>query len=93
TPEIRTECPEELKFDIVAQVQRIYRARTDVEMIDIDGARVNFPSGWGLLRASNTQPVLVSRFESDTQENLQKIREDVEGVLEQAKKAVSRASN
>ena len=93
TPEIRTECPEELKFQIVAEVQRIYRARTDVEMIDIDGARVNFPSGWGLLRASNTQPVLVSRFESDTQENLQKIREDVEGVLEQAKEAVSRASN
>lgn len=92
TPEIRTECPEELKFAIVEEVQRIYRGRDDVEMIDIDGARVNFPKGWGLLRASNTQPVLVSRFESDTRENLESIRKDVEGVLEQAKKAVSQAS-
>jgi phosphomannomutase/phosphoglucomutase len=92
TPEIRTECPEELKFAIVEEVQRIYRARSDVEMIDIDGARVNFKDGWGLLRASNTQPVLVSRFESDTGENLARIRRDVESVLEQAKEAVSRTS-
>jgi phosphomannomutase/phosphoglucomutase len=92
TPEIRTEIPEGAKFDIVAEVQRVFRGRDDVEVIDIDGARVNYPSGWGLLRASNTQPVLVTRFEADTQTHLDEIRRDVEQVLEQAKKTVGAAS-
>ncbi len=93
TPEIRTECPEELKFLIVKIVQRMFGERTDVELIDIDGARVKYPSGWGLIRASNTQPVLVSRFEADTQANLERIRADVMAVLERAKVEASWASN
>jgi phosphomannomutase/phosphoglucomutase len=48
------------------------------EVIDVDGARILFPNGWGLVRASNTQDVLVMRFESDTQENLESIRALVE---------------
>jgi phosphomannomutase/phosphoglucomutase len=57
-----------------------------VTLIDIDGARVHFPSGWGLVRASNTQPVLVLRFEADTERNLQAIRDDVERTIARAKR-------
>jgi phosphomannomutase/phosphoglucomutase len=72
TPEIRAECPDELKFRIVDEVRDYFRSRYKV--IDIDGARVVFDDGWGLIRASNTQAVLVLRFEAKTQERLSEIR-------------------
>lgn len=86
TPEIRVDCPEERKFKIVQKLQETFKKRKDVTVIDIDGARVHYPAGWGLVRASNTQPVLVMRFEADSEENLEKIRKDMESVLEGIKK-------
>ena len=79
TPEIRVDCPEEEKFGIVARTVDHYRESYDV--IDIDGARVQFEDGWALIRASNTQPVIVCRFEADTPEALRRIRDDVAGWL------------
>ena len=73
TPELRADCPEELKFRIVNEVRDHFRAGHEV--IDIDGARVIFPDGWGLIRASNTQAVLVLRFEAKTPERLSEIRQ------------------
>ncbi|MBE3555986.1 MAG: phosphomannomutase/phosphoglucomutase [Firmicutes bacterium] len=81
TPETRVDCPDDVKFDVVARVQEHYRARYDV--IDIDGARVLFPDGWGLVRASNTQPALVLRAESKTEEGLERIKRDLEETLRQ----------
>ena len=72
TPELRASCPEELKFRIVDEVRDHFRGKYQV--IDIDGARVVFPDGWGLIRASNTQAVLVLRFEAKTEERLNAIR-------------------
>ncbi len=79
TPEIRVEVPEEEKFEIVRRA--VDEFRKDHEVIDVDGARVLFEDGWGLLRASNTQPVLVLRFEARTRERLQEIRGILEGWL------------
>ncbi len=79
TPEIRVECPDHIKFDVVRQVTEYFRERYDV--IDIDGVRVLFSDGWGLVRASNTQPALVLRFEAMSEDRLTEIRELVEGVL------------
>jgi phosphomannomutase/phosphoglucomutase len=79
TPEIRVEVPEELKFDLVERAVKHFRARYDV--IDVDGVRVLFGDGWGLIRASNTQPVLVARYEAATQDRLNAIRGEMEGWL------------
>jgi phosphomannomutase / phosphoglucomutase len=73
TPELRAECPDELKFRIVDEVRDYFRGKYKV--IDIDGARVVFPDGWGLIRASNTQAVLVLRFEAKTEKQLAEIRQ------------------
>ncbi len=81
TPEIRVECPERLKFSIVERIRDWFVRRH--ETIDVDGVRVVFPNGWGLIRASNTQPVLVLRFEADSPENLEKIRGFMEGKLKE----------
>jgi phosphomannomutase / phosphoglucomutase len=72
TPEIRVEVSEATKFDIVRDAVAYFRQQYDV--IDVDGVRVLFDGGWGLLRASNTQPVLVLRFEARTGERLEEIR-------------------
>jgi len=71
TPEIRADCPDELKFRVVSELRDYFKSRYQV--IDIDGARVVFDDGWGLVRASNTQPVLVLRFEARTAERLPEI--------------------
>lgn len=73
TPEIRVECSDDAKFDIVADLVRSFKK--DYRVVDIDGARVQFGDGWGLVRASNTQPVLVLRFEAKTKERLKEIKE------------------
>jgi phosphomannomutase/phosphoglucomutase len=83
TPEIRVDCPDEVKFDVVARVAAQFRATHRV--IEVDGVRVLFENGWGLLRASNTQPVLVMRFEAANQALLEKYRREVETVLEGSK--------
>ncbi|MCP4150088.1 MAG: phosphomannomutase/phosphoglucomutase [bacterium] len=81
TPEIRVDTTEEAKFDIVAHIVKHFKK--EYEVIDIDGARVKFPHGWALVRASNTQPALVVRFEADSQEELDKIRSVVEPVIKE----------
>jgi phosphomannomutase / phosphoglucomutase len=83
TPEIRVECADEQKFRVANGVRDRLRAAGH-ELIDLDGVRVRFPHGWGLLRASNTQPVLVLRFEADTPDHLTQYRK----VLEDAVTAV-----
>jgi phosphomannomutase/phosphoglucomutase len=79
TPEIRVDCPDEKKFEVVRQVTEYFRARYSV--IDIDGVRVLFDDGWGLVRASNTQPALVLRFEAMTEVRRDEIRSLVETAL------------
>jgi len=79
TPEIRVDCPDRIKFRVVEAVKEHYRKIHDI--ITIDGVRVPFGDGWGLLRASNTQPVLVLRFEAASEERLTAIRGNIEGVL------------
>jgi phosphomannomutase/phosphoglucomutase len=79
TPELRVDCADERKFDIVAKIAEEF-SRTN-EVITIDGARILFPNGWGLVRASNTQEILVLRFEADTPENLLMIQETVESKV------------
>jgi phosphomannomutase/phosphoglucomutase len=73
TPELRADCPDDLKFKIVDELRDYFRMQYKV--IDIDGARVLFPHGWGLIRASNTQGVLVLRFEAKTKERLAEIQQ------------------
>lgn len=72
TPETRVDCPEEQKFRVVSEMASYFKANYDV--IDIDGVRVLFGDGWGLLRASNTQPVLVLRFEAQDPARLEEIK-------------------
>jgi phosphomannomutase / phosphoglucomutase len=79
TPEIRIEVPEELKFGLVENAVAHFRAKHDV--IDVDGVRVLFGDGWGLIRASNTQPVIVARYEALTAGRLKAIRGEMEGWL------------
>jgi phosphomannomutase/phosphoglucomutase len=79
TPELRVNCADERKFDIVARIAEEFSQTNEV--ITIDGARILFPNGWGLVRASNTQEILVLRFEADTRENLLMIQEIVEAKV------------
>ena len=79
TPEIRVDCPEAFKFRVVEMVKE--RLGKSYRIIDIDGVRIEFPDGWGLIRASNTQPALVLRFEAQSEARLGEIRELIEGEL------------
>jgi len=83
TPEIRVDCADEVKFDVVRRV--IEKFRQTHSILDVDGVRVLFPHGWGLVRASNTQPVLVLRFEASTPELLEKYQRETEAVVKEAK--------
>jgi len=80
TPEIRVECPDSKKFELVDRLKDEFR--THYTIIDIDGVRVVFDDGWGLVRASNTQPALVLRFEAQSKERLEEIRTMVERAIE-----------
>ena len=86
TPEIRVDCDDALKFDLVHRAVEHFRARHDV--IDVDGVRVLFGDGWGLIRASNTQPIIVTRFEARTPRRLAEIRDEMDGWLRQQGAAV-----
>lgn len=81
TPEIRVDCPDEKKFDVVKTLTAEFQKTHEV--IDIDGARILFEHGWGLARASNTQPVIVMRFEADSEEHLNEIQSLVASAAEQ----------
>jgi len=87
TPEIRVDVPEEEKFKLVEMVER--ELRKDHKVVDTDGVRIEFPDGWGLIRASNTQPSLVLRFEAQTEERLAEIRSIIENKLNEAKEGLS----
>ncbi len=79
TPELRVDCPDDRKFDVVSKVREHFKRIN--KTIEIDGVRVLFDHGWGLVRASNTQPILVLRFEADTPERLAEYRQTVEAVV------------
>jgi len=86
TPEIRVDCSEDKKFKIVEELKKILKTYNGSEveikeLITIDGVRAVFENGWGLLRASNTQPALVMRFEADSEENINKYQEFVNKLL------------
>ncbi|HYM13216.1 MAG TPA: phosphomannomutase/phosphoglucomutase [Bryobacterales bacterium] len=85
TPEIRVDCPDEEKFALVERVKEAFRKTHQI--IDVDGVRVLFPEGWGLVRASNTQPVIVLRFEASKPELLNEYRREVEDVIACARAA------
>ena len=72
TPELRLDCPDELKFNVISKAQASFK---EFPVNTLDGVRVTFPNGWGLVRASNTQSVLVMRFEADTAEHLAEYRQ------------------
>jgi phosphomannomutase/phosphoglucomutase len=79
TPEIRVDCSDEVKFSLVEKVKEHFREKYSI--IDVDGVRVLFDQGWGLVRASNTQPALVLRFEAETEEKLNEYRQTVEAAV------------
>ncbi|MDD5454197.1 MAG: phosphomannomutase/phosphoglucomutase [Candidatus Ratteibacteria bacterium] len=81
TPEIRIDCPEQEKFKVVEQLKKYFQKK--YKTIDIDGVRILFKNGWGLIRASNTQPILVLRFEAQTERSLQDIKNEIKKKLEE----------
>jgi len=87
TPELRVDCGDDVKFRVVDIIRDHFRKILPV--IDIDGARVKFPHGWALVRASNTQPSLVVRYEADSAEELKKIRDQVDAVIRRAQAAAA----
>ncbi len=91
TPEIRIDCPDDIKFSLVERAVAHFKSLRPV--IDVDGARVLFGDGWGLIRASNTQPVLVMRYEARTAERLGEIRAEMEEWLTTQGVALASASH
>jgi phosphomannomutase/phosphoglucomutase len=81
TPEIRLDCPDDRKFEVVRRAAEFFRK--NYRVIDIDGVRVRFDDGWGLVRASNTQPALVMRFEANSAKRLEEIRSLFETKLKE----------
>lgn len=82
TPEIRLDTTEEKKRKIVTKLEEHFKSFENVELNFIDGVRVSYPDGWALVRASNTQPVVVVRFESHSEQRLQEIQSSVMSVIE-----------
>ena len=81
TPEIRFDCPDERKFDVVNEVKARLSSKSGIKVQDIDGVRVDSEDGWWLLRASNTQAVLVARCESETHDGLKRLADTLAGEL------------
>ena len=81
SPQYRVTCPEDLKHVIVSMAIRAFEKRTDAQLITIDGVRIILPHAWGLVRASNTQPVVVFRFESETFAALRDIKKEFAALL------------
>jgi phosphomannomutase/phosphoglucomutase len=85
TPEIRVDCPDDRKFLIAERAKEFFRRNYPI--IDVDGVRIQFPEGWGLIRASNTQPALVLRFEAKNADQLNEYRRIVEEKLRELERA------
>jgi phosphomannomutase/phosphoglucomutase len=81
SPEYRISYDERLRTEIIAVIKRAFSLRKDIDMITIDGIRATMPYGWGIIRPSNTQPVMCLRFESDTRDGLEKVKRDFMDVL------------
>jgi phosphomannomutase/phosphoglucomutase len=79
TPEIRVDCPDDKKASVVERIKQHYQ--NNPGLIDIDGVRIPFEDGWALVRSSNTQPIIVLRFEANSEKSLSKIRKEVESLL------------
>lgn len=79
TPEIRTKCPDDKKFEVIDRMKKLFREKYDT--IEIDGVRAQMKDGWALIRASNTEPVIVLRFEARSESRLKEIMDEVRGVL------------
>jgi len=79
TPEIRVDCEESLKFQLVEKTKALLSKYEKIT--DIDGIRLDFADGWGLIRASNTQPVIVLRFEAVSQKRLLELQTLMQGAL------------
>lgn len=86
TPEIRVDCPDEHKFEVAERAREYFSSR--YETIDVDGVRILFPEGWGLIRASNTQPVLVMRFEARSRERLAEYQGIVDDVVKDLRRQI-----
>ena len=86
TPELRVDCPEDMKFRVAQAAQTRF---PEFEVNTLDGVRITFPHGWGLVRASNTQPVLVMRFEADSEEQLNEYRQLVEERIRKLQNTLS----
>ena len=87
TPEIRRDCPDEIKFQLVDKIIQNFNAEEadpNIKVIDTDGLRLEWPDGWGLVRCSNTQPILVLRFEAQTKERLEAIEQFFEEKISSA---------
>jgi phosphomannomutase/phosphoglucomutase len=89
TPELRVDCPDDMKFKVVQKVAD--HIRQHYAVVDVDGVRVPFENGWGLVRASNTQPVLVMRFEAANEDWLNRYKVEIEQAVEKAKEEVAQA--
>jgi phosphomannomutase / phosphoglucomutase len=90
TPELRSDCPDDKKFAVIEGLRRALRGTGDVN--ELDGVRVTYADGaWALVRASNTGPILVLRFEAPDAERLAQIRRDVERVVDDVKRNVGAA--
>jgi phosphomannomutase / phosphoglucomutase len=87
TPEIRVDCPDRAKFQVVEKMKEYFTSK--YQTITVDGLRVVFEDGWGLVRASNTQPVLVLRYEAKSIERLEEIQRLLEEKLEEVRRAVT----
>ncbi|MCC6809332.1 MAG: phosphomannomutase/phosphoglucomutase [Deltaproteobacteria bacterium] len=87
TPELRVDCEEEEKFALVKRAQEHFRKKH--KTVDVDGVRILFDDGWGLIRASNTQPILVLRFEAQSEKRLKEIRSYVERELASLRESVA----
>jgi phosphomannomutase/phosphoglucomutase len=87
TPELRLDCPDDIKFEVVRRAREHYKKLYAV--VEVDGARISFDGGWGLVRASNTGPVLVLRCEADSPSRLAEIRAEMEATLANIKAALA----
>jgi phosphomannomutase/phosphoglucomutase len=91
TPEIRYELPDEIKFEVVKRAVARFKRKDNgiAEVVDVDGARVLWKDGWALVRASNTQPALVLRFEAESPDRLAEIEKFVRGEIQKIEKELN----
>jgi len=90
TPEIRVDCPDGQKTAVVERVKAFFQGKREYD--DVDGVRVKFPKGWGLVRSSNTQPILVTRYEAETPALLAEYRREVETAIQEAQGLQAKAT-